>query len=62
VEKQRNPEMAVKISFGSYLGQKWILADNSGFISAVLAQEKHFEVSGAFRSLFCTKIGCHYVT
>ncbi len=54
--------MAVKICSGSYLGQKATLAGNSGFISAVLAQEKHFEVPDAFKSLLCNKIRRHYVT
>ncbi len=54
--------MAVKFFFGSYLRQKAISAHNSGCISAELVQEKHFEVSDTYRSLFCTKIGRHYVT
>ncbi len=53
--------MAVKICSGSYLGQKVISAGNSGFIYAVYVQEKHLEVSDAFRTFFCTKIGHQYV-
>ena len=57
-----NREIAVKICFGSYLGQKASSVGNNGFKRAVLFLEKHFEVSDAFRSLLYTKIGRNYVT